>query len=331
LAKTGEFEFLARLLPRLASGRGVVVGPGDDCAVVAVGRQRWLITTDALVEGTHFRPRWFTPQQLGRKAYLVNASDIAAMGGRPRYVLAALAVPARYPDRDLMRLNIGIAKAAAETGACVIGGNLTRADRLSVTITLVGEMRGTPVLRRGAQPGDALFVSGELGSAAYGRRLLSRRVTARGHEVRRFREPVPRLEAAALLAQHRLASAMIDVSDGLLQDLGHLCAASGVGARVEVEQLPCRPSIRAAGHALALSGGEDYELLCAVPMHRLARMRKLQHRFGCQMTRIGAVMPKSYGVRAVDALGTVYSGPTGFDHFHASTAARRHRRTPRSS
>lgn len=294
----------------------MIVGPGDDCAVVAVGDRRLLFTTDALVEGTHFRAGWMSPSQIGRKAYLVNASDIAAMGGRPLYVLVSLGVPRGYASRDLMALNLGIAKAAKQTSAVVIGGNLTRADSLAVTITLVGETNDHPVLRRTARPGDQLFVTGELGSAAFGRRALARSRAARGHCVRRFREPTPRLRAGAALAGNRLVSAMIDVSDGLMRDVGHLCAASRVGAEIEVDALPCRPEVRAAGYALALAGGEDYELVCAVPRHRVARMRELQHTFGCTMTRIGAITDRSRGVRAIDAQGkplrlAIY----GFDHF----------------
>jgi thiamine-monophosphate kinase len=308
-----------------------VVGPGDDCAVVTVGRQRILLTTDALVEGIHFRRRWLSAYQLGRRAYLVNASDVAAMGGQPRYVLVSLEVPPRYADRDLLELNRGIAMAAKETGACIVGGNLSRAAALSVTITLVGSMRTRPVLRSGARCGDHLFVTGELGAAAHGRHLIDRDPDTRGRYARRFREPVPRLQAGAALAQHRLASAMIDVSDGLLQDLGHLCRSSVVGARIELATLPCRVPMRAGGHALALGGGEDYELVCAIPPHRLARMRDLQHTFGCEMTRIGVVMSKSYGIRLVDAQGhRVPVGTLGFDHFrspHARTPARPHRHT----
>lgn len=326
---TGELAFLAQLLPQLPGRRDVIVGPGDDCAVVTIGKRRVLFTTDALVEGTHFRPGWLSAAQLGRKAYLVNASDIAAMGGAPRYALVSLGVPSRYSSRALLQLNVAIGKAAAETGAAVIGGNLTRADVLSVTIMLVGEMRARPVLRSGARPGDHLFVSGELGSAAYGRHALGRNRLARGHCVRRFRQPEPRLQAGGVLASQRIASAMIDVSDGLLRDVGHLCAASGVGAHIEVDALPCRPEVRAAGSALALGGGEDYELVCAVPPHRLARMRELQHTFGCKMTRIGHIMPSADGVRAVDAQGA-YVGPAGFDHFQTPTPARPHRRTRQS-
>lgn len=318
LIALGEHGFLARLLDTLPSERSVIVGPGDDCAVVALGARRYLLTTDTLVQGVHFRAAWLTAYQLGRRAYWVNASDIAAMGGAPRYALVSICVPARYGSRDLLRLNQGIVSAATETGACVVGGNLARSSVLSVSITLVGESTGRPVLRRGARVGDDLFVTGELGAAAFGRQLIRRNAQAGGVFARRFREPIARLQAGALLARERVASAMIDVSDGLLQDVGHLCRSSAVGAHIEMEELPCSRRVRAAGYALALTGGEDYELVCAVPPHRLARMRELQHKFGCQMTRIGRVMPETYGVQVVDACGkAVRLGTHGFDHFRA--------------
>jgi thiamine-monophosphate kinase len=287
------------------------VGPGDDCAVVDVPGRRLLLTTDALVEGVHFRLTWMTPEQIGRKAYLVNASDIAAMGGQPRYVLVSVTAPGRYAGRDLMRLNRAISAAARATGARVVGGNLTRGRTLSVTLTLIGDSPAHPVLRAGARAGDVLFVTGVLGQAARGLRQLRRDAGARGVAVERFRRPPCRLPAGALLARERIASAMIDVSDGLLQDLGHICTASGVGARIELASLP-----RAGDPMLALTGGEDYELLYAVPPHRLARLHALRGRLGCPMTRIGEIVPRAQGVRAIDARGRpVPVARAGFDHF----------------
>jgi len=316
LARVGEFGFLRRLLDRLPVGAGVMVGPGDDCAVVEAGSRRILITTDALVDEVHFRRSWMSSRQLGRKAYLVNASDIAAMGGRPRFCVISIGVPPDFPVRDLSEIHRGIAVAASETGASVVGGNLARADALFVSLTLIGDAPRRPLRRRGARPGDALFVTGDLGQAALGLRRLLRNDRERGPAVRRFCEPIPRLTAGAMLTRHRLASAAIDISDGLLQDLGHLCEASGVGARVEAELLPCRAVVRAAGDALALTGGEDYELLCAVPAENLARVERLKSRFGCRFTRIGQLMAIGDGIQVVDRHGKPMTlTRTGFDHF----------------
>jgi thiamine-monophosphate kinase len=319
IGSLGELGFLARLLPTLRGGRGVLVGPGDDTAVVVSPTRRLLVTTDALVEGVHFRRGWLRPVQIGRKAYLASASDIAAMGGRPRFCLASIGVAPDFPSRDLAALHRGLGAAARETGARLVGGNLTRARELLVSVTLIGESPPRPALRSGARPGDLLYVTGTLGEAALGLEMLRRNAGARGEPVRRFREPPKRLRAGALLARSGYASAMVDVSDGLLQDLGHLCRASGVGARIEACLLPASPSVRRAGLSLLLAGGEDYELLCAVPARRQERVERLERRLGCRLTLIGSCVPARHGVRVLDERGrSLGDGRAGFDHFAAA-------------
>lgn len=321
LAGVGEFGFLRRLLPSLPTGPNVTVGAGDDCAVVRTSARSLLLTTDALVERVHFERAWLSPGQLGRKAYLVNASDVAAMGGRPRYCLMSVGAPPDFPVRDLRRIHAGAADAATETGAVLVGGNLTRADRLFLSVALVGDAPERPVRRSGARPGDLLFVTGTLGDAAFGLGVLRREPDARGPAVRRFREPRPRLRAGRLLASHGIASAMIDVSDGLVQDLAHLCRASGVGAEIEAGAIPCAPRLRRTAFDLVLGGGEDYELLCSVSPRRLARLERVAGRLGCPLTRIGRVV-RGRSVRVVDEGGRpLAAGPSGFDHFAAEARA----------
>ena len=316
IGEIGEFGFLRRLLPTLAHGPGVVVAAGDDCAVVATPARQLLFTVDALVDRVHFRRGWMTPRQLGRRAYLVNASDIAAMGGTPRFCVVSVGVPGRFPADDLAAIHHGVAAAAAETGACVVGGNVTRATSLFVSVALIGDAPKRPLRRNGAQPGDRLYVTGSLGEAALGLRMLQRDTQARGTLVRRFREPKPRLQAGAVLARAGVASAAIDISDGLLQDLHHLCDASKVGARIEAARLPCPPRVRRAGYVLALSEGEDYELLCAVPGRHLRRVRLLKNRLGCRFTPIGECTLARDGVQVVDERGRrLPIQPTGFEHF----------------
>jgi thiamine-monophosphate kinase len=238
------------------------------------------------------------------------------MGGRPTFCVVAAAAPPAFPAAELQQVHAGLSQAAAETGAILVGGNLSRARELSLSVTLLGEAPTKPIRRRGARPGDALFVTGTLGESALGLRRLQRDPRARGAFVRRFLEPRPRLRAGTVLAAERIASAMIDVSDGLLQDLGHLCAASGVGAEVETAALP-RPA-RAGGDGvdLALGGGEDYELLCAVPARNLKRLARLRSRLGCPITRIGRIVAKREGVRVIDGEGkAVTARRLGFDHF----------------
>ena len=316
LADLGEWGILGRLLPSLTVGPGVTLGPGDDCAIVAGAGRQFLFTTDALVDGVHFSRRWMTAQQIGRKAYLVNASDIAAMGGQPRFCVVSIGAPAAFAARELAAIERGIAASAAQSGALVVGGNLTRAADLFVSVALLGDPPRQPLRRSGARPGDLLYVTGSLGEAALGLRLLQRDSQARGAAVHRFREPRPRLTAGALLARSRVASAMIDVSDGLLQDLSHLCKASGVGAQIELARLPSTPRVRREGLALTLSGGEDYELLCAVPARHQTRVERLKFRLGCRFTCIGRCRPARHGIEVVDDKGQCLPvGAMGFDHF----------------
>jgi thiamine-monophosphate kinase len=275
-----------------------------------------LFSVDALVEGIHFRRRWLTPRQLGRRAFLINASDIAAMGGAPRWCVLHLSATPRTPAADLLSISQGVAAAAAAAGAALVGGNLSRARELSATVALIGDAPARVVTRADAHPGDRLFVTGSLGEAALGVRELTRSASARGPAVRRFRQPPLRVGAGALLARSGMISAMIDVSDGLLQDLRHLCAASRVGARIQLESVPCSARVRRAGIELALAGGEDYELLCAVPERDRDRVQRLAARLGCPLTEIGACTPARAGVRVVDARGhDVPVSISGFDHF----------------
>jgi len=211
LRDVGEHAWIGRVVRRLAAApaaRRVAIGPGDDAAVIRPGRGALLLTTDALLEGVHFRAGWASPAMLGRRAFAINASDLAAMGGEPTFALLALEAPATLPAADLDALVTGFARAARDAGACLVGGNLARGPHLAITATLLGEARGPIVGRDGARAGDALYVTGTLGRTG----LAVRRLRAG----RRVPWPMPplRLRAGRLLAP--LAHAMIDVSDGLV-------------------------------------------------------------------------------------------------------------------
>jgi thiamine-monophosphate kinase len=289
--------------------------------VVRCGGQSYLFTLDALVEGVHFEGPWLTPRQLGRKSFLVNASDVAAMGGRPRFCVVGVAVPTDYPVRHLSALQAGLVEAAVEAGAAVVGGNLTRAPQLSVCVALLAEAPHRIVTRQGARPGDRIYVTGTLGDAALGCRALGhRRGRGAGHAVRRFREPSPRLQAGRTLVEAGIASAMIDVSDGLVQDLGHICEQSHVGAIVRTDRIPLSKTYRAAlGRygLLALHGGEDYELLCTVPERQVKRLERVRARLGCAITWIGEIVAG----RRLRLLGpdghAIRLAAGGFDHFQS--------------
>ena len=319
IADVGEFAVLSRLLSRLRNGRGTIVGPGQDCAVIECGG-RWLFTIDALVDGVHFESGWLAPRQIGRKSVLINVSDIAAMGGQPRFCVVNIGAPASYLARDLDDLQSGIVSAAAQCGASVVGGNLTRADRLSVSIALLGAAPRRLVTRQGARPGDRIYVTGTLGDAALAVQYWQARRTAKlaAHAVRRFREPSPRLQAGRFLVESGIASAMIDVSDGLLQDLGHLCDQSRAGAIIRTDHVPLSRAYRSvlgADSRLALQGGEDYELLCTVPERHVKQLERQQARLACPITCIGEITA-GRRMRLRDQNGPVISADvSGFDHF----------------
>ena len=316
LGDVGEFGFIARLRGLPASRSDVEVGIGDDCAVVRVGGRRLLLTTDALVEGVHFRRSWDLPAGLGRRAFAVNASDIAAMGGRPRYALLSLAAPKTASAADLMAMVRGFVAAAAANGCILVGGNLAAASRWVISVTLIGEPCGAPLLRSGARVGDLVYVSGTLGGAAYAREILLGRRSGTRAETLPFRRPTARLALGAALARTRAASAAIDVSDGLLQDLRHVCEASGVGAVVEAHRLPYARGLRrlAPGKrlALAVAGGEDYELAFTVPRAHDDRLARLSA--GTPLTLIGSIVRGSK-VRVTGADGSGAPLARGFDHF----------------
>ena len=292
----GERRLIARIR-RSFPGKpsGVILGIGDDAAVVR-GPGKLVITHDLLVEDVDFRRRLHPPLLLGRKALNVNLSDIAAMGARPRHAILGLALPGEIEREWFAAFLAGFRDAARRAGVALVGGDMSGAARIMISVTVTGEARRF-VPRSGARAGDRLFVSGTLGDAAMGMRLLERRAK-RGNPtyarrlVRTFLDPSPRLELGSLLARLGLASAMIDVSDGLAVDLAHLCEESGVGAELNLAAIPISSELRRTSGRpldLALHGGEDFELLFAVRPRNLSRLRRLAKRF--KLTEIGRFAP----------------------------------------
>src|SRR3954469_3184306 len=287
-----------------SSAPGVLAGPGDDCALVKPSRGLSLVVkTDAVVEGVHFRMPPFAPEDVGHKALAVNLSDLAAAGAQPRWFVCALGVPKVHsPERIAARMGRGMARLARRHGCALVGGNVTRAPGWSITLCVLGESKQARG-RTGARPGDSLIVVGRLGAAAKG--LADLRKGARTPAARAQLRPEPLVEEG--LAAGSLASAAIDVSDGFLRDLGHLCESSRCGAEVELESLPV-----AAGASLdeALSGGEDYALLFAVAPLRL---RRLVARLAS--ARVAGRFVPGRGIRLLDE-GRPRTLPsrTGFDH-----------------
>ncbi len=288
ISAIGEFALIERIRRMLPRPHDALLGIGDDCAVLrpTVGRDL-LLTTDLLVDGVDFTRQTITPFRLGRKAMGVNLSDIAAMGGLPRAALVTLAIP---PDEEIEfvdELYRGLREEGARFAVEVIGGDLSASSTLMISVTLVGEVEaGRAITRSGARPGEQIWVTGRLGAAAAGLialkagfRLLDDQVETPFEASDSLREairqaierhlcPIPRIREGRALAQAGVASAMIDLSDGLASDLAHLCRESGVSAKIREDQLPVDQAASAiAQHfgqdplALALQGGEDFELL----------------------------------------------------------------------
>jgi thiamine-monophosphate kinase len=289
-----EFELIARLSTGIRLSHRTILGIGDDCAVVSRPHGQLLFTIDSIVENVHFDLRWGTPEALGARALAVNLSDIAAMGGRPTACVVNLGVREGITSRTLERIYSGLRKAAREASTDIVGGNITRARELSITIALIGEA-GSGVMRRdAARVGDEIFVTGTLGDAALGWRILAGKLKAKKNRaatkylVERFLSPHARLYAGQRLATLRPTPAAIDVSDGLMQDLGHILERSGVGAEIDASRIPVSPAYRALmGDDLqhALTGGEDYELIfCVTAGHSESelsrRLRVGVHRIG---------------------------------------------------
>jgi thiamine-monophosphate kinase len=309
-----EFQLIERFTrPAPRAGAGVALGIGDDAAVLRAPSGADLVATvDAVVEGVHFDGR-FSPEDVGWKALAVNLSDLAAMGARPLWALCALALPPGASATRLVGVGGGLADCARRFGVTLVGGNVTRAARLSLTVTLLGAAaRGRALTRGGARAGDLLVLSGALGGAALG--LLP---GAPAEAVRRQRRPVPRVALGMGLAG--VASACIDVSDGFLQDLGHLCDASRLRAEVWLPDLPASPGVlaRRNGRRLLLAGGEEYELLAAVPPGKLDRALAVARRLRVPLHCVGT-LGRGKGVRILDAHGRrIAAGRGGYDHLRA--------------
>ena len=298
---SSEFELIERLSAGIHLSRRTILGIGDDCAIVSRPRGQMLFTIDSLAENVHFDLQWGTPEELGARALAVNLSDIAAMGGRPTACVVNLGVRQGIASRTLERIYSGLRNAAREASTDIVGGNITRARELSITIALTGEA-GRGVMRRdAARVGDEVFVTGTLGDAALGWRILAGKLKTRGdakknrtaikYLVERFLRPHAQLYAGQRLAALRPAPAAIDVSDGLMQDLGHIIESSGVGAEIDASRIPVSPAYRAlvGGNLVyALTGGEDYELIFCVKPGRSET--ELSRRLRVAVRRIGKIV-----------------------------------------
>lgn len=299
-----EFDAIRALL---ATWGAQATGIGDDAAVldIPVG-ERLLVSTDASFEHVHFRREWMTAEELGGRATAAALSDLAAMGATPCGLLLALGIPKEWRS-ELEPLARGVGAVAASAGCPIVGGNVSAAGELSLTITVLGTA-GQPIPRSGAREGDIIFVTGRFGGpGAALRALLAGQQPEAAHRAR-FVAPVPRLREARWLAGHG-ARAAIDISDGLVADASHLARASGVSLSLDECAVPCMPGVSVED---ALASGEEYELLVAVPPECGIRADEFEQEFGVRLTAIGVVIAP--GANAVTLRGALAVGLRGYDH-----------------
>lgn len=329
LSSVGEFGLIELIARRSACDRpDVVRAIGDDAAVfTGSGQDRFLATADVLNESVHFSLDTTTPYLLGRKSLAVNLSDIAAMGARPLYYLVGLSLPQHIPLDFVRALYRGMQAQARRFNVALLGGDMVAASGgLSIAVTLIGRAHPRRIVyRRGACPGDLVFVSGTLGDSALGLALLQQgaRVAPKNYLIRRHCDPEPRVALGSALADAGLATSMIDISDGVAADLGHILEQSSVGAEIYLESLPLSraywqqcSSVSDDFYAPAVCGGEDYELLfTAAPRHRKA-VEECSRKAGIAVTCIGSINGYKGKVRIIDEKRKEYKlQKKGFCHF----------------
>jgi len=316
-----EFDFIDNLKSKYSLGR-----IGDDCSIIPKdSRTDQVITADLLIEGIDFRLDWTSPEFLGHKALAVSLSDIAAMGARPVWAMLSIGVPEAVWKTDFLdKFYNGWFALAKQFGVELIGGDTSRTpDQVVIDSIVIGEVaKGNAILRSGAKAGESIYVTGELGGAAGGLRLLEKnhRFKARNHEginklLLRQLQPHPQLRIANILNSHGLASSMIDLSDGLSSDVAHLCRASGVGAKLYAEKIPVNANLSAMSIDLgeplefAINGGEDFELLFT------ARAGKITHLQDPDFSCIGEITDKNGLIEFIQDNKTDILKPKGFRHF----------------
>jgi len=311
LADAGEFGLISALTAVFEQGEQVLIGPGDDAAVLRVKTGHVVVSTDLMVEGRHFRREWASAEDVGHRAAAQNLSDVNAMGGRATSLTIGLAAPADLPVQWALDFARGFADECALVGASVVGGDVTRSDQLMVAVTVLGACTHAPVVRSGAEPGDVVAICGRQGWAAGGLAVLGRGFRSPRVLVEAYRRPEPPYDAGRIAAEAG-ATAMIDISDGLLADAGHVATGSGVAIDVHRSAFEVPDPLQAVGAALGadplqfiLSGGDDHALLATFPAGAVPEGWSV----------IGSVSAAGPGGPAVTVDGAAYEGPTGWVHF----------------
>lgn len=320
-----EFDLVRYFRRRTTlSGSRIICGIGDDCAVTPGRCGRFnLFTTDALVENVHFDRLHFSFYEIGCKAMASALSDIAAMGGRPLYALVSLGIPEYLAKKHVFDLYDGISSVAKHYRTGIVGGNISRSAVLWASLTIVGEVeKNNCKFRNGARVRDGIFVTGRIGSSAMGLCMLEKRKKNPAVFIKAHKKPRPRLPEGIFLGRQKGVSSMIDISDGLLADLGHVLEESNCGARVIFDRIPTAGGLSALAEKngvsfsdLVLSGGEDYELLFTVnPKEEKNIFYKAQKK-GYRLSKIGVIVEKNMGLEVLDSAGKkIRMRRKGFDH-----------------
>lgn len=328
-----EFELIARIKSHLtATPIDMIRGIGEDCAVVKKDESNvWLISTDCLIESVHFDFKYFSFVELGKKAMSVNLSDIAAMGGEPRYVLVTLGIPKHVNEGDIGEFYTGLDQVAGEFGAAIVGGDTSSSPKLFfASLTVIGVAKNDRVkTRSSAKPGQGVYVSGCLGSSAVGLKLLQKRKAVENAYVQAHKNPRPRVHLGKILGETSEVGALIDLSDGLVQDLTHVLESSDAAAEIAFESIPREDDFEEACRKLKLdpvetllAGGEDYQLLFTMDDAFLPELEKKLVDKRQKVTRVGRVLDAPAGgndahsrVKVFRAGQEVALKKGGFDHF----------------
>lgn len=337
-----EFDLIEKIRRR-ARPKTVKIGIGDDCAVIPKNAKTDLVVTaDLLIEDIDFRLEWTKPEFVGHKALAVSLSDVAAMGAKPVWAMISIGIPEKIWRTDFVeRFYAGWFRLAEKFGVELAGGDVSRApDKIVIDSIAAGETKkGKAILRSGAKVGDLIFVTGKLGGAAAGLKLLNagerydeRSKNFQQNLILRQLKPTPQSEIGRILGENNLATAMIDLSDGLSSDLAHLCRASNVGARIFAEKVPFDRNLKsfstrrrenagtendkndfAANLSYALDGGEDFELLFTVNPKKISRLEKAMSKF--PFSRFGEITANAEIIELVKGSENVVLTPEGFRHF----------------
>lgn len=272
----GEFGLIDRISKKPVD-KNIIVGIGDDAAVIQT-KKMIVLTTDCLVEGDHFRKKWFTPEQIGMKSIEINVSDIAAMGAKPKYVLVSLAIPKDLDVKIFEGIYKGMWNVCKKYKIEIIGGNMTHCENIVISITLVGEVEKKNLsLRSGAKPGDYIITTGHLGYGRAGLRIFQEKLKGFNEVKKKYLEPKAQLKKALKLAP--FVNSMIDISDGLTSEIKHICNESNCGAIIYKNKIPISDEVRDIANKLseseydyALFGGEDFELVCTVSKENIDKV-----------------------------------------------------------